>query len=188
MSTLAEPSDEQLIRYARADRQAFTALYQRYLAPVYHYCYLRLGRREAAEDATSEVFVKALAALDDYRGGAVAAWLFRIAHNTVIDAYRRRHPQASIVEAATLTDPTPTAEQQAADAGLGDKLQAAIDRLPPDQRSVLELQFSGWSVVQIAAALGRSVGAVRMLRLRAIQRLRELLEHEPSWEQDDEQR
>ncbi len=169
------PDDAALIGRAREDRQSFTAIYQRYLNQIYLYCYVRLGSREAAEDATSEVFLKALAGLDAWRGGAVAAWLFRIAHNVVIDVYRQRHPHAPMDEADELADPAPSAEDAAVEQADYAAAQTALAMLPADQRTVLELQFSGWSGAQIAEALQRSPGAVRMLRLRAIERLREIM-------------
>ena len=85
----AADDDAALVAAARNDPRAFGALYECYLNPVYGYCYVRLGSREAAEDLTSEVFIKALAGLDCYRGGLFVAWLFRIARNVVIDAQRR---------------------------------------------------------------------------------------------------
>jgi len=176
-----EPDDGELLRLAQADRQAFTLLYQRYVAPVYNYCYLRLGSREAAEDAASETFLRALAGLPDFQGGTVAAWLFRIAHNIIVDLYRKRRPQQPLTEADDLPDPAPSAEHTLLERDELARVQAAINRLPDDQRSVLELQFAGWSGKQIAAVLGRSHGAVRMLHLRAVERLRQLLldEDEP---------
>ena len=79
-----------IIALAKRDPAAFAPLYQEYLGPVYRYCYRRLGSREAAEDATSLVFERALRALPTFRGASFRAWLFTIAHNAVTDAYRRR--------------------------------------------------------------------------------------------------
>ena len=57
-------------------------------------CYNRLGDRQAAEDATSEAFLKALTHLPNYRSGSFAAWLYAIAHNVVIAHYRKeRHSE-----------------------------------------------------------------------------------------------
>jgi len=173
-----EPDDGELLRLAQTERQQFTLLYQRYVALVYNYCYLRLGSREAAEDATSETFLRALAALPDFRGGAVAAWLFRIAHNIIIDLYRKRRPHLPISEAGDLADPTPSPEHMVLEQDEVASVQALLNQLPSDQRTVLELQFAGWSGKQIAAVLGRSHGAVRMLHLRAVERLRQLLPDE----------
>jgi RNA polymerase sigma-70 factor (ECF subfamily) len=82
--------DAVLVAAARANPQAFTLLYRRYLQPVHRYCYLRLGSQEAAEDATSEVFLKAMSSLEQYRGGAFGGWLLRIARNVVADHYRAK--------------------------------------------------------------------------------------------------
>src|SRR5258708_33116092 len=85
-------SDEEarLLENARADPAAFAPVYERYLARVYRYCLRRLDTREEAEDATALVFTRALAGLSRYRGGSVAAWLFRIAHHTVANELRDR--------------------------------------------------------------------------------------------------
>ena len=83
-----EGSDDALVAAALRDQQAFGHVYDRYLSPVYRYCYGRLGSREEAEDATSLVFARALAGLSSYRGGAFRSWLFAIAHNVVLNMRR----------------------------------------------------------------------------------------------------
>ena len=70
---------------AQRDPYAFALLYTRYLDPIHRYCYRRLGSREAAEDATSLVFAKALSALPRYHDTSFRSWLFTIAHHVVID-------------------------------------------------------------------------------------------------------
>jgi RNA polymerase sigma-70 factor (ECF subfamily) len=170
----ATPTDATLVAAARTDPQAFLLLYERYVARVYQYCYARLGSREAAEDATSEVFTKALAALGRYQDVLLAAWLFRIAHNVVVDHYRRR-PAAPLDAAWARPDPARGPEEAAIAAADGAGLQAALARLPLDQRAVVEMPYAGWSTEEIAAQLGRSPAAVKQLRFRAMKRLRALL-------------
>lgn len=80
----ASASDAELVALAMADLRQFALLYTRYLDPVHRYCYRRLGSREAAEDATSAVFTKALAAFPRYRDASFRAWLFTIAHHVKI--------------------------------------------------------------------------------------------------------
>lgn len=174
------PDDEELVAAALRDPARFTALYTRYLDPVYRYCYVRLGSHEAAEDATSEIFLKALAGLPGYRGGLFAAWLFRIAHNVVTDQYRRRRPSAPIDAAGDVPDPAGQPEDVVIAEGERATVRDAIGQLPDEQRHVIELQLAGWSGAQIAAAIGRSHGATRMLRLRAVQQLRSLLTERPT--------
>lgn len=170
-----DPDDAALVTAARADPRAFNALYERYLGPIYRYCFARLRNREAAEDATSEIFLKALAALPDYRDGVFAAWLFQIAHNVVVDLLRRQRPTAPLESAVEPWDPDPPPEELAIAVADAAMLRAALGRLSDEQRTVIYLQLAGWSHQEIAAALGKSEAAVKMLRFRALGRLRTLL-------------
>lgn len=184
----AQPTDEDAclnevsqVAAARADPRAFAPLYERYLGPIYRYCYTRLGSREAAEDATSEVFLKALAGLNGYRGGVFVAWLFRIAQNVVVDAYRRHRTTQPLEAVGALTDPAQGPEDTARAHAEREALRTALAMLSDEQRTVLELQLAGWSGTQIAAALGTSPAAVKMHRYRAINRLRQILK-EAGWD------
>lgn len=164
--------DAALVAAARANRQAFQPLYERYVQPIYRYCYVRLGNREAAEDATSEVFAKALAGLGGYRGGLFLAWLYAIARGVVIDTQRRERRAGRSLPLATadwLADPA----QQPGDEAI--MLRAAIAALPEDLRTTIELQLAGWTSEQAGAALGKSASAVRMARARALDQMRDIL-------------
>lgn len=164
--------DAVLVAAARSNPQSFTVLYQRYLERIYRYCYARLGSRAAAEDAASEVFLKALSNLPTFRGGSFPGWLFRIAHNVVIDTQRRTVANVRIEAVGEPPDPADLPEELAIAGSERAALRSALRTLPDDQRSAVELQLAGWSSEQIAAALGRSPGAVRMLRVRALDQLR----------------
>jgi len=170
-----EPNDAELVIAARANPRAFIPLYERYLGPVYRYCYVRLDSREAAEDATSDVFLKALARLPSLHGQAFAAWLFRIAHNVVVDIYRRRRPTHPLETAEDQSDPTQAPDADVEARAEHEALYAALAQLPDEQRATVELKLAGWSGEQIAAALGKSQAAVKMHRYRALDRLRTLL-------------
>lgn len=176
-----DEDDAAVVARAQADPAAFAALYVRYATRVYRYCYRRLGTREAAEDATAAVFAGAFAGLARYReGGSFAAWLFAIAHHVVVDAHRRRRPGAPLTEAESrpATEPTP---EEAALAGEDRRtVRALVAELPDAQRQVLELRLAGLTGAEIAAAMGRSHLAVKMLQFRAIARLRERLGVAPS--------
>jgi RNA polymerase sigma-70 factor, ECF subfamily len=181
LATVAStPDDEVLVAAARLDPRAFDAVYDRYVGPVYRYCHVRLGRREAAEDATSAVFLKALAGLDGYRPGNFPAWLFRIAANVVTDARRHgaRRPTVPFETVADPPDTDPLPDELAVASERAQRLRAALATLPDEQRAAVELQLAGWPGEQIAAALDRSPEAVRMLRHRAITRLRTFLADE----------
>jgi RNA polymerase sigma-70 factor (ECF subfamily) len=165
------PEDAVLVAAARADRQAFRPLYERHVQPIYRYCYVRLGNREAAEDATSEVFMKALAGLGGYRGGLFLAWLYRIAGSVVADARRREgraRPALPLAAADQLAEPSH-------DHDTAIMLRGALDVLPDELRAVIDLQLAGWTSEQAGAALGKSPSAIRMARARAIDHLRDHL-------------
>jgi DNA-directed RNA polymerase specialized sigma24 family protein len=86
-----EVAESEFIACGVHDPQAFALLYRRYLSPFYRYCYHHLGSEEAAEDATSQVFAKALVALASYRvDRPFRSWLFAIAPNVIADVYRVR--------------------------------------------------------------------------------------------------
>jgi RNA polymerase sigma-70 factor (ECF subfamily) len=175
----AEPDagadDAALVAAACADPAQFALLYERYVGPVYRFCYIQLGSRVAAEDATSEVFLKALAALSDFRGGSLPGWLLQIARNTVIDQHRRKKPVTSIEDRHDLAGREQTPEDAAVSAEAREALRRALADLPHHQRTAVVLQLAGWSGEQIAGALGKSRTAVYMLRVRALARLAKTL-------------
>ena len=181
----AAVGDAALVAPAVRDRRAFAPLYARYAEPVYRYCYRRLGTKEAAEDATSVVFTKALAALPTFRGGSFAAWLFTIAHNVVVNATRRR-PDLPLDAAGGYGDPSSDGSPEetalvADDRGL---LRAMLAALPDDQRRVVELRLAGLTGAEIAETLGRSIASIKMLQLRALKQLRSAHEHAMSEGED----
>jgi RNA polymerase sigma-70 factor (ECF subfamily) len=170
-----ETSDEAIVARALHDRQAFGLVYDRYVDPVYRYCYGRLGSREEAEDATSLIFARALAALPTHRGGSFRSWLFAIAHNVVLNARRdapRHHQLAIVVE---LADPGPRPDEMAEAAERRRSVSEALALLPEEQRRIVELRLAGLTGPEVAAALGRSHDSVRTTQRRALARLRTLL-------------
>jgi RNA polymerase sigma-70 factor (ECF subfamily) len=172
---VAADDEAALVAAARADRRAFAVLYRRHVAAVYRYCYRRLGAKEAAEDATAQVFAQALAGLAAYRGGSFPDWLFAIAHRVVANEVRHARPDVPLAAAREAADPRPGPEDVAVAAEARHTVRAVLARLPPEQRRALELRLAGLSGVEIAVALGRSHGTVRNLQHRALVRLRGLL-------------
>lgn len=171
-----QASDEQaLIERAKRDPQAFAPLYDRYFDDIYRYTSRRLGDREQAADATSQVFLKALGNLHQFRSGSFQSWLYTIARNVVIDQVRRARPHDPLPEEWELLDPEPSPEERALLSDAQRRLDRLLDQLTPDQRSVVELRLAGMTGQEIADRLGRTVGAVKMIQFRAFQRLRDLL-------------
>jgi RNA polymerase sigma-70 factor, ECF subfamily len=171
------PVDEGgLVAAAQRDRRAFAPLYARYSLPIYRYCYRRLGNHEAAEDATSQTFVKALDALGRFRGNTFRAWLFTIADRVVIDLYRRQRPQFGIDEADSMTSVRAGPEEMSLAAESRLSLQEALTQLTPDQQQVIALRLAGLTGREVAIVMNRGHEAVKGLQFRAYARLRKLLD------------
>ncbi len=173
-------AEAQLVQRAVAgDTDAFAKLYEAYVERIYRFIYFRVGVAEAAEDLTSQVFLKAWEGLSRYqpRGLPFGAWLFRVARNTVIDHYRASRPTVPL-DTAALSQPDPAADvAEAVGRRLeNDELRAALGKLTDEQRQVLSLKFlAGLSTDEVAQALGKKPGAVRALQMRGLQALARLM-------------
>lgn len=174
------PADAGLIARAIAgDRAAFGDLYEHYLADIYRYVFYRVGDQHEAEDLTEAVFVKAWEALERYRPteAPFAAWLYRIAHNLVVDRHRTKKSEDPLVE--QWPDPAPDAspEAQADRREAASRVAEALAQLDPAQQEVLTLRFvNDLSHAETARIMGRSEGAVRVLQHRALAALRQWLQ------------
>ena len=161
--------DRVLIEAAQADPARFVELYERYVDRIYAFVSRRAESRAAAEDITSQVFERALGAIGrfEWRGMPVSAWLFRIAANVLADHWRER---AHYVEEL---EPDLPDRCELEDIERRIDLHRQVDRLPALQRKVISMRFvEEKSIREVAAALGRSEGAVKQLQLRALERLR----------------
>lgn len=174
------------IELARRDPHAFAPLYIRYFDPVYRYILRKVnGDRERAADATSQTFLRALAALPGYHAGSFTGWLFTIARNVVIDQARRTKPEARLPEQWDLIDGSQSPEQIAVDRSVEEELASLLARLTPDQREVIELRLAGMTGQEIADHLGRSLGAIRSMQFRALTQLRRMMSTGNPWMLED---
>lgn len=173
--------DEQgLVCQAReGDKEAFSQLYEFYFDRIYRYAALKTGNKAEAEDMTQQVFLKAYRSIASYKSKGVpfSAWLFRIAHNQVVDFFRRasKRPTVPLLDQAVVVsndDPQREVERH-----LGiEELNRAAARLTEMQREVISLRFAGGlAIAEVARTMGKSEGAVKALQHSAIVALRKIL-------------
>jgi RNA polymerase sigma-70 factor (ECF subfamily) len=168
--------DQADVLAAQRDRSAFDVLYRRYLDRVYGYAFYQLRDHHDAEDATERTFLSSLRALPQFRaeGATFRAWLFRIAHNTIVNARRSRFRRR--------TEPLPDGLERIAPnadpAGLvleadeSRRVLRAVVELAEDRRQVVLLRFvDGLSSREIGQVMDRSEGAARVLLHRALRDL-----------------
>ena len=175
----AREAAELVARAQQGDQMAFAELYQQYRPLVYRFLRRRLdGSDEVVEDLTEDVFVKLYEKLDRYveRGLPFTAWLYRIAHNQLVDFVRTlpRHQAQSLDVVADVAESQATAEYRS----VLDRetLEPALARLTAEQRQAVELRFlQGMSVAETAATMKRSEEAVKKLQARALANLRRYL-------------
>lgn len=195
-SDLQAPDREaECIQRARGgDLDAFNALVELHQRAAYNLCLRMLGSSAAAEDATQEAFFSAFRAIAGFKGQNFRPWLMRIAANACTDELRRRgrRPTVSLDtpppgsdEPIDLPDATPGPELEALRRETHGVVQAALLRLPADQRlAVVLCDVQGFAYEEIAEAMRTSVGTVKSRIARGREKLRrELagLEHSSSF-------
>ncbi len=178
MSDVSDHAQARL-RQARAlDRAALAAIYDDYHQPIYRYIYRQVGDVETARDLTAEVFQRFLQTM--HQGGGperhLAAWLYRTAHNIVVDYYRRQQHRRHLALEEDLADATQSTAESAERHLSATRVRAALQHLTPDQQQVVALKFlEGLSNQEVAAVLDKPVGAVKSLQHRALAALRRQL-------------
>ncbi len=173
MNAIANLADERLlIEAAQHDPSRFAELYESNFHRVYAFIARRVHERAEAEDLTAEVFHQALSniARFEWRGVPFAAWLLRIAANTLADRWQRVSRNQE-VQADVLEDTEAETEEDVERRVI---LFQLVERLPADQRLVIVRRFIDQkSVREIAHELGRTEGAVKQLQFRGLQGLRD---------------
>jgi RNA polymerase sigma-70 factor (ECF subfamily) len=160
------------------DTDAFGKIYDMYLTPVYRYVVFRFPR-ELAEDLVADIFVKAWEKLHTYvpqKGVPFAAWLFRIARHSVVDAYRRHRGFEEVSDDIPDDNRWNNPTQKIEHALLMKTVRKALNDLPRRYRDTLLLCYvSDLSNREAAKALRMTEGGLRILKFRALKKLENLL-------------
>ena len=180
------PSDSQLVlSYLNGKRQALSILVERHRPKTYRFIYAKVQDAEVASDIVQDTFLKVIKTLDKggYRDeGKFFSWVMRIAHNLVIDHFRRlkkmpmQYEKSDYSFFSFLTDSSKTKEETMIQEHIESNLHHIINCLPADQLEVVSLrifkelsfkEISEQTGVSINTALGRMRYALINLRKMA---------------------
>jgi len=164
-------------RAKERDEAAFAQIYESYFDKIYRYLVMKIGDKTEAEDLAQQVFVKVVQQIGtfNWRGTPFSAWLFRIAHNQMVDYLRqrsKRQPLPLDESVAGRDDP-----QGAVEARIDlERVLEAAKKLTAAQQEVISLRFSAdLSTKEVAKIMNKSEGAIKALQHSAIISLRKIL-------------
>ena len=170
-------TERRLLQRARQfDVQALAEIYEHYSPKLYRYAMRLLGDVNLAEDCVADTFSRFLQALK--RGGGpkqhLQAYLYRVAHNWVVDHYRRSQP-VSLNEQINLRSEGDLAQSVAYKLE-SERMRAALRLLTNEQRQVIVLKYlEELSNREVAKIMGKTVGAIKAMQHRALASLERLL-------------
>ena len=178
---------ETLVRRAqRGNEESFAQLFDIFFEKIFRYVQFRVNRDET-EDIVSDIFLKVVENLKKYttrKKIGISAWIFRIAHNTVIDFYRKKQDLLGLTDADTgetiidIPNDDLTPNQRVQHNWECKVVHEILQKLPSVHREILKLKFlEDFSNAEVAAITGKSEGNIRVIQLRA---LREMRKHFPS--------
>lgn len=174
--------EKEIIRQAQTGNQAaYGELYERHFSAIHHYIHKRVAGSGDAEDLTQTVFLKAWQALRDYQPTAspFRAWLYRIAHNTVVDHYRSQRETVGWDELSVALDPHCAPDMLVIAQERQETVQQALAQLRPAYQEILVQRFlRNMDYTEMASELGHQVNNLRVLQHRALEALRRVLSHE----------
>ncbi|HEY5532550.1 MAG TPA: sigma-70 family RNA polymerase sigma factor [Candidatus Anoxymicrobiaceae bacterium] len=165
---------ELIARAKEGDRRAYGKIFRLCYEDIFDYIARRVGNRSDAEDLTMHVFAKGLNAVSSYedRGYSVKAWLYRIAHNAVVDHFRTQRPSVDLEDLPEIADDSNIEAMISAREEL-EGLYKEIAALPAAQAEVLLLRFvEDRSVAETAMILDKKEVTVRALQFKGIKNLR----------------
>jgi RNA polymerase sigma-70 factor (ECF subfamily) len=184
---MRERSDEALMKaFAGGSMEAFEYLYQRHRSELYRYVLRRCGNPTTANDLFQGAWEKVIRARDQYRSKVpFRAWLYRIAHNHLVDYFRRLKPtDERPIEDLAASAPGP--DQQAAVDARAKRLKQAIERLPGEQKDAFLLKLEGGlGIDEIAAVTGVNRETAKSRLRYATAKLNKMLKDDSTEPPDD---
>lgn len=165
-------------RAVRHDTEAFARLYDRFVDKIFKYIYYKVRTTSQAEEMTAQVFLKAWEKIGHYRWTErpFAAWLYRIAHNLVVDYFRTHHQAVSLEDISLSDDSADDVDDLAFKHLDAEMIREAIGKLTDEQQQVIIFKFlEGYETEEIAKFMEKEPGAVRALQHRALVALQKMV-------------
>ena len=179
---LSEDKEQEIVSRAQQSPESFTILYDFYFPKIYNYIYHRVHNTQMAEDLVSETFYKALVNIDKFqwRERSFASWLYTIARNLVVDAFRKAKPIVMDESwAEGIVSPEDGPEEKYMKDAVKSELLLTISTLSQDQQDALLLRFQeGLKIKEIAKVMNKNEGAVKALLFRGLKSMRKKMEGE----------
>lgn len=176
MRAIVSDEQELLQRASQLETRALAEVYDTHSPGIYRYAMRLLGDMTLAEDCVAETFARFLKSLQERRGPRdhLQAYLYRIAHNWIVDVYRNHEQTVEMDDAIRSEADVP--EEEAARRIRQRQVREAIRSLTPDQQNVISLKYlEEWSNEEVARVLKKPVGAVKSIQHRALKSLHRLL-------------
>ncbi len=187
---ISQSTIEQWVEKAQhGHERSFVKLYDLFFEPIFRYVAFRVPA-DQVEDLVGEIFYKVVKNLSKYekkKGSRFKSWIYRIAHNQVIDFYRKQKEllgedgleEDFFVNLPDEKEDTP--EEQILKKEVYEKLYTVMKQLSPSHREILELKFlEEFTNTEIAQITGKSEGSIRLMQLRALREMRKYFKHHPS--------
>ena len=172
--------EDLLIKKAQdGEAEAFGQLYDHYLPKIYRFVYIKVSSQTDAEDLTQQIFLNAWQNIKSFQfqGFSISSWFYRIAYNEVVDFYRTRkhHEPIETLPEEILSESPGTDQAFDQNIEIG-KIKIALQKLEGDQQNVLLMKFvDELSNKEIAQALNKSEGAIRVIQHRGLKQLKNYL-------------
>lgn len=172
--------------YVSGDETALSVLIERHQSKIYGFIYSKISDRDVSDDIFQDTFIKVIRTLksNSYNEeGKFLPWVMRIAHNLVVDHYRRNKKMPMFRETeefsifSIMTDNSPTIEKQLITEQVESDLKRLIEELPDDQKQVLVMRmYQDLSFKEIADLTGVSINTALGRMRYALMNLRKVIE------------
>ena len=166
----------ELVKKAQdGNEESFSELYDIYFDRIYSFIYFRVHHKEVAEDLTEDVFIKAWTKIASVNSDSFGGWLYSISKNKIIDHYRKHREIVDLAEIENVIEADLNIVDEA-DLKINQKLLLSMLReLTPEQQIIMKLKFlEGLENEEISELISKSVGSIRVVQHRAIQKLQEM--------------